>query len=235
VKAVLLGAGLGTRLAPLTDDVPKILAPLGGRPLLAHQLDYLAENGVTEVALNVSHHADLVQSFLDGTNSDLVRRVSFEPELLGTAGALVPLREFLTDSFILLYGDVVTDTALVELMQAHRRAGGLATLAYYDSDEVEGKGLLSLGRDERVEGFVEKPREHQGRGHVNAGIYALEPEILEFVPPGPSDFGKDVWPAVLATDRPVYGHRLSGYIRDIGDPQALAEAQADLAAGQIRW
>jgi mannose-1-phosphate guanylyltransferase len=235
VKAVLLGAGRGTRLAPLTDDVPKILAPLGDRPLLAHQLDYLARNGVTEVAINISHHADKVRAFLEQANSDLVQRLSFEPDLLGTAGALHPLRDFLTESFVLLYGDVVTDLALVDLMQAHRRAGGVATLVYYESDDVQGKGLLSLGAEERVQGFVEKPRQHRGPGYVNAGVYALEPEVLEFIPPGPSDFGTDVWPAVLAAGRPIYGHRLTGYIRDIGHPQALGEAQADLASGQIRW
>jgi NDP-sugar pyrophosphorylase family protein len=235
MKAVVLAAGRGTRLAPLTDSVPKILAPLGDQPLLAHQLRYLRSSGVTEVAVNVSHHADQLRSFLDGAGADLVRVVSYEPEPLGTAGALLCLRAFLTEPFLVLYGDVVTDASLGDLMERHRRANGIATLAYYESSETEAKGVLWLGADGRVERFVEKPQAVEGRVAVSAGIYALAPRILDFITPERPDFGSDVWPAIIAAGEPVYGHRIDGYLRDIGSPDALREAQQDLARGRIRW
>jgi mannose-1-phosphate guanylyltransferase len=235
VKAVLLAAGRGTRLAPLTDSVPKILAPLAGSSLLEHQLRYLARSGVTEVAINVHHMADKVVEALDRMEPPLAVRVSREPELLGTAGALRPLARFLDEPFALLYGDVVTDADLSELIGAHRESGAVATLAYYRSDETEGKGLLEIDAGGMITGFAEKPAGFSGIGNVNAGIYALSPEILERIGPGARDFGHDVWPAMLAEGAPIHAHEIHAYLRDIGSPQALEAAERDLMAGAVRW
>jgi NDP-sugar pyrophosphorylase family protein len=230
----LLGAGRGTRLAPLTERVPKILAPLDGVPLLEHQLRYLEARGVREVAINVHHLADRVTAFLEHTETSLTIRVSLETHLLGTAGALLPLRDFLCDSFLLLYGDVVTDADLAALLEAHRMRGGIATLAHYESDQTAGKGLLALGPDGVVIGFDEKPASRRS-GTVNAGIYALEPEILDFVVEG-SDFGRDVFPAVLAARRKVFGYELEdAYLCDVGSPDTLERAERDLVAGAVGW
>jgi mannose-1-phosphate guanylyltransferase len=234
VKAVLLAAGLGTRLAPLTDSIPKILAPLGGRPLLEHQLAYLEQGGVTEVAINVHHHAEEVIRFLDSAETGLAVRVSHEPRLLGTAGALLPLRDFLTEPFLVLYGDVVTDLDLGDFMERHLRLAGVATLTYYRSTETAGKGLVSLGADGRVTSFAEKPETTDG-SCVSAGLYALSPEALAFVRPDRPDFGHDVWPAMLAEGAAVYGYELHGYIRDVGSAEALEAANRDLVTGAIAW
>ena len=234
MKAVLLGAGRGTRLAPLTGDLPKILAPLAGEPLLAHQLRYLAGEGCAEVMLNVHYRAEQVLSFLEEFAAPLDVLVSREDELLGTAGALLPMRDFLDQPFVLQYGDVVTNANLGGLLDDHTRLRGLATLAYYDSEETREKGLLELAPDARIVGFVEKPETDVAEGHVNAGIYALDPEILEFIPPH-GDFGFDVWPAVSAAGRPIYGHRTDAYVCDVGSADALHRAEADLARGTLRW
>jgi mannose-1-phosphate guanylyltransferase len=236
MRAVLLSAGLGTRLAPLTHSIPKILAPLGGTPLLEHQLAYLEQNGVTEVAVNVHHHAEEVIRFLETSETALAIRVSHEPRLLGTAGALLPLSDFLTEPFLVLYGDVVTDADLADFMEHHLRLGGVATLAYYRSTETAGKGLLSLAGDGRVTSFVEKPETSDGLGScLSAGLYALSPEALSFVRPDRPDFGHDVWPAMLAEGARVYGYELHGYLRDVGSAEALDAANRDLVAGAIAW
>lgn len=234
MRAVLLAAGLGTRLAPLTDSIPKILVPLGGRPLLEHQLAYLEQGGVTEVAVNVHHHAEEVIRFLETSETALRVRVSHEPRLLGTAGALLPLRDFLTQPFLVLYGDVVTDADLPHLMDRHVSLGGVATLTYYRSTETAGKGLVSLRGDGRVTSFAEKP-ETSDSSYVSAGLYALSPEALAFVRPDRPDFGHDVWPAMLAEGAAVYGYELRGYIRDVGSAETLEAANRDLVAGAIAW
>ena len=161
--------------------------------------------------------------------------VSHEPEPLATAGALRQLTEFLTEPFLVVYGDVVTDADLRGLMEANRRADGTATLAYYESSDTAAKGLLALTADGRVETFTEKPDARDGRAAVNTGIYALAPRILDFITPVRSDFGLHVWPAVLAADEPVYAHRIDAYVRDLGSPDGLRAAQDDLANGRIRW
>ena len=236
LKAVILAAGLGTRLAPLTTSVPKILVPLGGRPLLLHQLSYLARNGVSHVAVNVHHHAEQVLGFLDQNELPVDVRVSHEPQLLGTAGALDPLRDFLAEPepFVVLYGDVVTDVALADLRRTHEGAGATATLGYYRSDSVEGKGILVVDEGCRVSGFLEKPTTSNGSGCVNAGIYVVSPDVLSFAHPG-ADFGHDVWPALIAAGELVCGHEIDGYLRDIGSPEALAAAEEDLVRGLLRW
>ncbi|HXY86381.1 MAG TPA: NDP-sugar synthase [Gaiellaceae bacterium] len=234
MKAVLLAAGRGTRLAPLTDTTPKILVPLRGRPLLEHQLRYLERNGVAEVGLNLHHHADQVLSFLEGFDTPLSIRVSRERELLGTAGALLSFGDFVGERFVVLYGDVLTDADLVALLEQHRIRGGLATIAYYRSLETAGKGVLELDPDERVTSFAEKSVVRAGEALINAGLYALDSKILAHIHEG-ADFGHDLWPASLADGETLWGHELRGYLRDIGSPQALQEAEKDLDEGRFEW
>lgn len=232
---MLLGAGRGTRLAPLTHDVPKILAPLGDRTLLEWQLDYLAANGVDEVALNVHHHADQVELAVAGlAGRPPAVRISHELELLGTAGALVPFRGFFRERFLLLYGDVVTDIDLRALAAAHDAERPLATLAWYRSSELAGKGTLELDPHGRVTGFAEK-QGAPGEGCVNAGVYVLEPRVLDLIEGEAPDFGHDVWPRALAAGEELLGVEIDGYLRDVGSPDALAAAARDLQEGRLRW
>jgi len=234
MRALLIAAGYGTRLAGVTRDlVPKILVPLAGKPLLAWQLRYLERQGVTAVAINLHHQHEQVLGFLEHFETKLEIRVSVECELLGTAGALVPLADFVRSSFIVLYGDVVTDTNLASLLDRHQRSGALATLAYYESDEVEGKGVLELDDSGRIVGFREKAPA-AGAQPINAGIYALDAAVRDFVHPG-DDFGLDVWPALTAAGYEIGSYRLDGYLVDVGSPDTHSRVGADLAAGILRW
>jgi mannose-1-phosphate guanylyltransferase len=235
MKAILLAAGRGTRLAPLTDSIPKILAPFGGRPLLEHQLEYLTRGGVTEIAINVHHHSDQVLACVDALSLDVPVRISHEPSLLGTAGALGPLRDFVTEPVIVLYGDVITNANLAELMDEHRRHEPLATLAVYSSTETEGKGVCEVDETGRIVAFVEKPDSAAGKALINAGLYIVSPRVLDLIAPGESDFGRDVWPRALTAGETLRVSELDAYVRDIGSPAALAGAAEDLAAGALRW
>lgn len=236
MRAVLLAAGRGTRLAPLTDTTPKALAPLGGRPLLAWQLAWLAREGVTEVAVNVHHLQGRVLEFLEREPPPIPVRVSYEPVLLGTAGALLPLRDFLTGPFLVHYADVVTDARVGEHMAAHERSGAVATLTYHRADETFGKGVLSVDAGGRVTGFREKDPSDAGPGLVNSGIYAADPSLLDLITPERTDFGHHVWPAALAAGLHLDARELGdAYLRDIGSLEALEAAERDLEAGLLTW
>lgn len=230
MKAVLLAAGHGTRLAPLTDHVPKILVEIAGEPLLARQLRYLAAQGMTDVAINLHHLAEQVRGFLAAADVPLSVHVFDEPELLGTAGALGPMRAFLDEPFVLLYGDVVTDLDLRELYRARR---GTATLVYYVSTNIEGKGIIDLDAAGRVTGFVEKPESVSLPAPINAGIHVLEPAVLDLVPER-GDFGYDVWPALVA-DGALFGYGTRSYVADIGSIEMLRQVEGDIRAGAVAW
>ncbi len=232
MKAVLLAAGLGTRLRGVTGDRPKILVPLAGRPLLDHQLDYLAAQGMTRVAVNLHHGAAEVVAHLEASTPPVEVVVSVEEALLGTAGALRPLAAFLDETFVVLYGDVVTDLDLRDLVRRHREYGGIATLACYRSDDVAGKGVLEVDDRLAVTAFVEKPSEAAQGRLVNAGVHVLEPAVIDYVPEGESDFGFDVWPRAIAAGAGVYAAPIDAYLVDVGTPEALAEADARLRAGR---
>jgi NDP-sugar pyrophosphorylase family protein len=234
MKAVLLAAGRGTRLGVLTETVPKILVPIGNRTLLERQLAFLAANGVTELAINLHHHADQVKALLARIETPLRVVTSEEAELLGTAGALVPLREFLDERFIVLYGDVLTDAPLAQLVATHDAAHPLATLACYESTEVADKGIVQVDDVGRIVRFDEKAAS-TGRALVNAGIYVCEPAVVDLVGVTPEDFGHDVWPRALAAGHELRAFAIAAYLRDVGTPQALSAAEADVRMGSVGW
>ncbi|MHB8573021.1 MAG: nucleotidyltransferase family protein [Candidatus Dormibacteria bacterium] len=226
--AVVLAAGLGTRLGGLAAGEPKVLAPVAGRPLLDYTLRWLAEEGVREVALNLHHLGSRVRDAVgDGSGFGLRIHYSEEPELLGTAGALRPLSALLDDTFLLIYGDVLTRLSLGPLVHRHRESDALATVALHRHDRPWEKGVVEL-EGGYIHAFVEKPDPAAVSSDlVNAGVYVLEPDVLGFLPETDfADFGRDLFPALLSAGEPVAGHVLDQYLLDIGTPEAYVEAQA---------
>jgi mannose-1-phosphate guanylyltransferase len=235
LEAVLLAAGRGTRLAPLTAEVPKILAPLAGRPLLDWQLRYLAAQGLERVHMNAHHLVGRIEHHLAQARTPVPVEVHYERNLLGTAGALAPMRQQLSESFLVMYGDVVTDASIDPLVAAHRASGAEATLVVQRLDDVAEKGVCIVDDQRRLLAFEEKPTAPRPEAEVNAGIHVLEPSILDAIGEPPSDFGFDVWPRCLEEGRDLRAYPLKGYLRDIGSPEALAAAERDLEGGALRW
>lgn len=236
MKALILAAGEGTRLRPLTLDRPKPMLPIGGRPLLEHLVELARRHGAREIAINLHYQpAAIVDHFGDGRAFGVRIHYAHEPELLGSAGAARELRAFLDETFFVLYGDVLTDLDLSSLAAWHRATGAIATLALYAVEDPTRCGIVDLASDGRVRRFVEKPRPEEVFGNLaSAGLYVLEPAVLAQVPPrGPADFGQDVLPRLLAAGLPVYGRSLPGYILDIGSPERYAQAEADVQAGRF--
>jgi mannose-1-phosphate guanylyltransferase len=237
VKALILAAGKGTRLWPLALDRPKPMLPIGGRPVLEHLVALVRHYGVTEIAINLHYKPEvIVQHLGDGASFGVSITYSPEQRLLGSAGAAKQLEWFLTEAFLLLYGDVLTDLDLAELVEQHRARRPLATIALYEAADPGRCGIAELAADRRVVRFVENPGPDAAFSNLaNAGVYVLEPEILRFIPSGqPFDFGHDLFPVLVSQKLPVYGHKASGYVLDIGSPDRYAQAEADLLAGSCR-
>jgi NDP-sugar pyrophosphorylase family protein len=238
MKALLLAAGEGTRLRPLTLDRPKPMLPLGGRPMLEYLVVLLQAHGVTEIAINLHYKPDaIVEYFGDGQRFGVSITYSPEPRLLGSAGAAKHLDWFFDGKpFLVMYGDVLANVDLGELIKAHRARRAAGTLVLYQVEDPTRCGMVELAPDGRITRFVEKPSRLEVRSDLaNAGIYLLEPEILDFVPRGgKSDFGRDVFPAALQAGVHLFGMDLGGYLLDIGSPERYAQAQVDLLTGRFQ-
>ncbi|HEX3549029.1 MAG TPA: nucleotidyltransferase family protein [Candidatus Elarobacter sp.] len=213
MHALLLAAGVGSRLRPYTDETPKPMLPVGGRPILGYNLALLAAAGFDDVAINLHYLPTVVRTYAgDGAAWNVRVRYSEEPELLGTAGALVPLADdFARGTFAVVYGDNLNDLDLGAMLRLHRARGAVATVALYARDDVTSSGVAELSDDDRIRRFVEKPRPGESASHwVNAGVVIAEPALLELVPRArPSDLGRDVLP-VLAARGTLFGYRMSG-------------------------
>ena len=242
MKALILAAGKGTRLGELTATFPKPMLPVDGRPLLAHHIQWLSRHGVTRIAINLHHAADVVRDYFgDGSRFGVEIVYSYEPELLGTAGAAKKLEWFLDECFVVVYGDVYTNVDLSQLAAWHNaRADGDdrgLTLSLYRVPNPTECGLVDIDDHGRVLRFVEKPPADQVFTDLaNAGVLIGEPRLLSRVPANTVyDFGRDLLPDLLAAEWPVWGAPITPdeYVIDIGTPSGYARAQQLAAAASL--
>ncbi|MGE3311013.1 MAG: NDP-sugar synthase [Limisphaerales bacterium] len=236
MKAMVLCAGYGTRLGDLTREIPKPMLPVAGRPLLAYLLGHLRAHGFNEIAINLHFQPQLIRdTFGDGSRWNLRLHYSDEPSLLGTAGGVKRVEEFFRDqpSFLIQYGDILTDHDLGALVRFHQQRQALATLLVHP--RPNSNSAVSLDPDGRVIGFLERPsEEHRARAGittpwVNSGICVASPELLDHIPAGiPADLPRDVFIPLVTTGR-LFAMPLSGFRCAIDSPDRLAEARAGLA------
>jgi mannose-1-phosphate guanylyltransferase len=229
MKAFLLAAGVGSRLRPITDTVPKCMLVIDGRPLLDIWLDAFDRAGVDEVLVNLHHLPDVVRSHLDRRAGPPVVRTSFEPELLGSAGTLAANRAWVggEEMFLACYADNLTDFDLRSLVQAHQEHGPVATLTVFHSERPSAGGVVELERSGTVIGFVEKPR-NPASDLVNAGMYAFHPDVLDEIGAAPPrDIGYDLLPRLVGQARAI---PVEGYLRDVGTIEAYQQAQQEWRA-----
>ena len=208
MKAVLLAAGKGSRLGSITAATPKPLLEVRGTPVLRNLAALCARHGVTELCINTHYLAERIRAVMgDGKDFGLRIHWSYEEELLGTAGALRNFRALLEDApFLVLYGDNYMDYDLEAFAAFHRAKGGIGTVALYEKDDVSHSGIAVLDEAGRITRFVEKPTPAEAVSRlVNCGLYVLEPEVFDYIGDGAPDFGKDVFPALLADGRALYG------------------------------
>ena len=234
---MVLAAGEGTRLRPLTLVLPKPLVPVANEPLLARTLRLLADQNVRDVAVNLFHRPQAILDTLgDGRAlglSDL--RYSFEETLLGTAGGVRRVGpDFLNETFLVLYGDNLYHFDVAPLVAFHRDKKAVATIATFHAANPSACGLVITDENGRVTRFQEKPPPAEVfTNTANAGVYVLEPVIFDHLPPGDFalDWGKDVFPGLLDGGR-VFSCPLNGYLQDTGTPETYRQANRDALEGR---
>ena len=233
MKAFLLAAGIGSRLGEITRHTPKCLLPIGGRPLLDYWLEALERARVTEVMINLHHHADQVRDFLYQRPSSLQIATFYEPELLGSAGTISAAWEFVKDEdcFFIAYADNFARVDLDKLLRFHQEKGHpVLTLVAYRTHEPMHCGIVELDTDGRVLSFEEKPAQPKS-SYANSGIHVASRELHDFLPTKvPADLGFHVLPQLTGK---MYGYVTDEYIQDIGSPAALARVQELFTAKAI--
>ena len=226
MKAFLLAAGVGSRLRPITDTIPKCMVVIDDRPLLDIWLEALDRAGVDEVLVNLHHLPDVIRRHVAARSGPPVVRMVLEPEPLGSAGTLLANRAWVDgeESFLACYADNQTDFDLRSLVEAHRHHDAIATLTVFHSDRPWAGGVVELDAAGQVTGFVEKPA-NPVSDLTNAGMYAFRPSVLDEIDGlPPKDIGFDLLPRLVGRARAVL---VEGYFRDIGTADAYRRAREE--------
>jgi mannose-1-phosphate guanylyltransferase len=229
LPAIVLVGGQGTRLRPLTERIRKDMLPLVDRPLLAYTFEHLARYGVERAIVSCGHLPDQIASSFADRYAGIALEYAIEEQPLGTGGAVAFAAGPIEGSFFALNGDSLREADLSELHRFHRSTGAKATILLTSVADPSRYGLVRLAADGRVESFLEKPRpEEIDTDLINAGLYVLEPEVLELVPPGRQvSIEREVFPR-LSEEGAVYGLALSGYWLDVGTPESYLQAHRDV-------
>lgn len=234
MQALVLVGGKGTRLQPLTSEIPKPILTLVDRPFLGYMIEWLASHGVDEVVLACGFLPDQLQEVLgDGAEGGPRLRYIVEPEPLGTAGAIKFAAPYLEERFFALNGDVLTDLDLTALWRSHEQREARLSLGLYPVDDPSNYGLVDLDDDGSVLDFHEKPDPgHSGPGLISAGAYVVEKEVLDMIPEERNfSIEREVFPRLVGEG--LYGLRLDGYWKDIGTPERYKEASWDIIEGRV--
>lgn len=239
MRAMILAAGLGTRLRPLTDRTPKSLLPIAGRPILVWNLLLLKRHGITDVIINLHHLGEqIVQALGDGSRLGLRVAYSHEPEIQGTGGGIRQAAPFLRDGpFLVLNGDTLSQCDLTGLIAAHRAGKALATLALREDPAAATWGPVTVDAGSRILQINGKPplapqAKPLPAPCMFAGIHVMEPDILDAILPGPGSI-IDVYHALLGNGQVLRGCRMNGYWSDIGTRERYEQAERDAAEGRL--
>jgi len=237
MKGIIMAGGEGTRLRPLTCDCPKPMIRLMNRPVMQYALRLLKRHGIESVAATLGYLPDAITDYFgDGREFGVELTYFVEKQPLGTAGGVRQAKDFLSETFVVLSGDGVTDLDITRAAQFHRARGALATMVLKHADNPLEYGVVNIDAEGRVLSFHEKPDWTDVLSDtVNTGIYILEPGVLEHIPEGrPCDFGRELFPRLVAEGLPVYGFVTSDYWCDVGDVRAYLGAHIDAMEGRVR-
>jgi mannose-1-phosphate guanylyltransferase / phosphomannomutase len=236
MKAVVMAGGEGSRLRPLTSGVPKPLVPVVGKPVMEHILRLLRKHGITDVVVTLQYLGSAIRDYF-GDGSDFGVDITYvvEDAPLGTAGSVKNAQEYLDEPFIVISGDAMTDIDLSRVMRYHQEKKAAATIVLTSVANPLEFGVVITNPDGTINRFLEKPSWGEVfSDQVNTGIYLLEPEVLDLLPPAAVvDWSSDVFPKMLANAKPLYGYLAPGYWCDIGNIQTYYQANWDALEGRV--
>ncbi len=231
MKAVVMAGGEGSRLRPLTIGRPKPMVPMASKPVMAHILDLLKRQGITEVVITLHFMPEAIQSYFgDGSSLGMKLHYAIEETPLGTAGSVKNAQEFLDEPFIIISGDAVTDIDLKQVIDFHEEKGADATLTLYRVPNPLEYGVIITNPDGKITQFLEKPSWGEVISDtVNTGIYVIDPSVLDLMEDGvKTDWSQDIFPTLLESGRPIYGYVAEGNWTDVGDIAEYMRATGDV-------
>ncbi len=236
MKAVIMAGGEGTRLRPLTSNIPKPMMPIVNRPMMEHIVELLKTHGFDEIVVTVAFMANAIRTYFgDGSEFGVRMVYAIEESPLGTAGSVRNAMDELDERFLVISGDVLTDIDLGEMVRFHEERGALATIGLVPVENPLEFGIVITREDGSIERFLEKPTWGQVFSDtINTGIFVLEPEIFDYIEPGrPVDFSSEVFPKLLDEGRPLYGAVAEGYWEDVGTLEAYLRAHKDALDAKV--
>ncbi|NUL82231.1 MAG: NDP-sugar synthase [Armatimonadetes bacterium] len=237
MKAMLLAAGVGSRLDPLTRQLPKPMAPVINRPVMEHLLNLLRLHGFSEVMVNLHYMGGMIKNYFgNGSKWGVKIRYSLEEELWGDAGSVKRCEDFFDETFIVIGADDLTDLDLTKLMKFHTEKRALVTIALSLVEDPSEYGIALLNEKGRITRFLEKPKgELIFSNSANIGMYVCEPDIFNLIPRGtPYGYGKDLLPLLVEQKKPLYGFLTSSYWKDVGSLQTYRQAHLDAMQGRVQ-
>ncbi len=216
-KAFILAGGKGTRLRPITDEIPKPLIPVQGKPVIEHVIDLFKRSGIRDIIISVGYKADKIRDALgDGRRLGVSITYIEETQPLGTAGPLRLAKPFLTGTFVMCNADELKDIDLNAMYLFHKEVNALATIALTTVDDPSSYGVAKL-QGSKIQEFIEKPKKGSAPSNlISAGLYILEPDVIDIIPgAGPASIERDVFPAIASQGK-LYGFPFSGQWFDTG-------------------
>ena len=236
MKAVVMAGGEGSRLRPLTINRPKPMVPLVDRPVMEHIIELLKQHNIFEIVVTVQYLANVIQDhFGDGSTFGVHIEYSLEDHPLGTAGSVKNADHLLTEPFLVISGDALTDFDLSQIIAAHEASGALATITLTRVPNPLEFGVVIVDEQSNVVQFLEKPSWGEVFSDtVNTGIYVLDPKIFSYIEPGESvDWSKDVFPTMLQRKDSIHGYITEGYWTDVGTIEEYMRASRDYMSGKV--
>lgn len=237
MKAVLMAGGQGTRLRPLTSNLPKPMVPILNKPVMEHIIELLKAHSIEETVVTLQFMPQVIRNYFgDGADHDIAINYSVEEVPLGTAGSVKNAAAKLDDTFLVISGDALTDIDLGAVVKHHRETGAMATITLKRVENPLEFGIVIVDEDGKVERFLEKPSWGEVFSDtINTGIYVLEPEIFDYIPKNQEvDFSKDVFPRLLEDGKPMFGYIADGYWKDIGNLEEYVKAHQDILDGKVK-
>ncbi|HYA28441.1 MAG TPA: NDP-sugar synthase [Acidobacteriota bacterium] len=244
MKAMVLAAGQGTRLRPITDGKPKALVPVAGRPMIEYALLLLRHYGICEIVINLHHFGAQIESYLgDGAKLGLHIGYSKETELLDTGGGLLKAKPFLQDgAFIVINTDALIDVNLAELIEFHKKRHAVATLVLRPDEQADQYGSMDIDSGGRIHRFLQTRIDLKQAGPIRklmfTGVQILEPKIFAYMALNGDEkkfsTTKQTYPQMLLAGEPLYGFCFEGFWQDLGTVERITEAECNLAQGRAR-